>query len=252
MLFETTPIITSAAFFECKFQYHSEVEVLPRSFNSISFRRCGSVRFMLGEKCYTSEAGCITLMPCNTAYRTAVDEGGDMIVLKFATMGGEGLPFAVRHLAAPERIENLFAEAIKPRNTAVDIFAISYAYRILGELERALIPEERKPPKNMRLAKELIDLNLKNPDFRISEALPTAGISGVHFRSEFRKYWSASPIEYLKSRRIELAKKLLGSGLCTVTDAAMSSGFDSVSYFSSEFKRITGVTPSDYAKKDAT
>ena len=49
--------------------------------------------------------------------------------------------------------------------------------------------------------------------------------------------------------RIEIARQLLSTGLYNVTQVAERAGFDSVSYFSAEFRRLTGETPSHYANK---
>ena len=51
---------------------------------------------------------------------------------------------------------------------------------------------------------------------------------------------------YIRNMRIKYAAELISSGLYSVTDAAMMSGFNDVAYFSREFKKVLGVTPRDY------
>jgi AraC-like DNA-binding protein len=46
--------------------------------------------------------------------------------------------------------------------------------------------------------------------------------------------------------RIRYAKRLLRSGEYSVTDAAMLLGFSDTAYFSREFKRSVGMSPSEY------
>ena len=53
----------------------------------------------------------------------------------------------------------------------------------------------------------------------------------------------------LKARRIEIAKALLESNLYSVAEVAMRSGFESISYFSSEFRRATGFSPKEYSSR---
>ena len=52
--------------------------------------------------------------------------------------------------------------------------------------------------------------------------------------------------DYINEYRIEKAKELLRSGDKNVSGIAEAVGFDNFSYFSTLFKKITGVTPKDY------
>jgi two-component system response regulator YesN len=54
--------------------------------------------------------------------------------------------------------------------------------------------------------------------------------------------------DYINEYRIEKAKELLKSGECNVGDVAEKVGFDNFSYFSTLFKKITGVSPKEYRK----
>lgn len=54
---------------------------------------------------------------------------------------------------------------------------------------------------------------------------------------------------YINEYRIEKAKELLRTGDKSISEIAESVGFDNFSYFSTLFKKITGVSPTDY--KDA-
>lgn len=54
--------------------------------------------------------------------------------------------------------------------------------------------------------------------------------------------------DYINSVRIETAKKILCEGEHRIQDIAARVGFDSASYFSVFFKRITGMTPQEYRK----
>ena len=53
--------------------------------------------------------------------------------------------------------------------------------------------------------------------------------------------------EYINRRRISKAKEDLDRGK-SVTEAASEAGFDNLSYFSTLFKKMTGVSPSDYSR----
>ena len=61
----------------------------------------------------------------------------------------------------------------------------------------------------------------------------------------FRRLMNVTPNEYLTRYRLEKACLLLGARV-SVTEAAFASGFRGTSYFSETFKRIYGLTPSEY------
>ena len=247
MFFENPPIITDVDFLELSFARHSRVAVAPRPYSALSYRRSGRVEIITDTARFVSVPGSITFVSAGTPYETEVLESGEMVLMHFTTASWERFSDIVFKPPVPERFLGIFEEAMRSRTTGRALFARSYAYRLLGELERALIPAEERPPRRMTDAKRYIDDNLSSDSLRISEVARLAGISEVYFRAEFKRYYGSSPIEYIKCRRIDLAKKLLSTGLLSVTEAAISSGFDSISYFSSEFKRATGLSPSEFS-----
>ena len=71
-------------------------------------------------------------------------------------------------------------------------------------------------------------------------------ITPEYFRKIFRTYYGTSPVKYINELKISHAKELLASGMYSVTEAALQSGYNDMSFFSREFKKNTDVTPKDY------
>lgn len=91
-------------------------------------------------------------------------------------------------------------------------------------------------------AKQFIECNYaKNIDLDV--ICKEAYISKYHFIRLFKKYYGQTPYQYLKEVRVEKAKELIQSGM-TVRGACFSVGYDSVTSFSSLFKKKTGSVPS--------
>lgn len=73
-------------------------------------------------------------------------------------------------------------------------------------------------------------------------------MSRYHFCRFFKKYIGMTPIEYLNLIRINDAYKLLLTTNITVTEAALQTGFENLSYFTKIFKKYKGISPSKLIK----
>ena len=71
-------------------------------------------------------------------------------------------------------------------------------------------------------------------------------LSPSHFQKVFSSEMSMSPLKYLEGIRINQAKFLLMEHKASLVDIAYSCGFSSQSYFSSQFKRLTGLSPKEF------
>ncbi|MBQ8869439.1 MAG: AraC family transcriptional regulator [Oscillospiraceae bacterium] len=103
---------------------------------------------------------------------------------------------------------------------------------------------------------EIIKKVLAYIDGHISEKLTLkalsdcANMSEKYFCSFFSRQAGCSPIEYVNRLRIEKACELLKTHKMSVTDTALETGFDSLSYFIRRFKRQMGLSPSQYKKQN--
>lgn len=91
--------------------------------------------------------------------------------------------------------------------------------------------------------------NLSNPDFDLAKAIKATGYNSDYFRRCYRADYGKSPLEYLTDLRIHQAKDLLVQDIfVTVEDVATLCGFADNFYFSTCFKKHTGMSPSQYRK----
>ena len=74
------------------------------------------------------------------------------------------------------------------------------------------------------------------------------GISTVYFRKLFTEIAGDSPIHYAEALRIKKAKELLRSDYDSITGVAIALGYRGIYEFSRSFRRMTGISPSEYAK----
>lgn len=97
--------------------------------------------------------------------------------------------------------------------------------------------------------KDIIYQNLSNPDFAIDREIKKLGFHPDYFRRCFKSVTGMTPLSYLTTLRINQAKTLLGqNSFISVTTVADNCGFKDSFYFSTCFKKHTGLSPSEYKK----
>lgn len=69
------------------------------------------------------------------------------------------------------------------------------------------------------------------------------GISKCHLAREFKRYTGQTVLTYTNLIRCKHAEQCIAKGM-TVTEAAIESGFESISYFSRTYKKLFGKSPS--------
>jgi AraC family transcriptional regulator len=75
-----------------------------------------------------------------------------------------------------------------------------------------------------------------------------ARLSPYHFSRAFKQSFGMPPHRFHMHRRIEHAKLLLARPAASVTSVGMNLGFRETSAFTASFRRMTGVTPTDYRR----
>jgi AraC-type DNA-binding domain-containing proteins len=72
------------------------------------------------------------------------------------------------------------------------------------------------------------------------------GVSKSHFSHLFKKYTNMTFIDYLTTERIKRTEFLISNPKAHIIDIAFDSGFSSLSSFNRAFKKIKGISPSEF------
>lgn len=98
-------------------------------------------------------------------------------------------------------------------------------------------------------AKSLIKKYLSDEQFSVNSIAEALHVSTSYLSREFRKKTGVTCIEYINKKRMEKAKNLLVNSDMKIQRIAQEVGYSNVYYFSAQFKRNTGETPSQYRKQ---
>ncbi len=101
------------------------------------------------------------------------------------------------------------------------------------------------PPRWLTQVHELIKSRFAEP-LTLSEMAREVGVHPVTLAREFRRYYRSTIGEMARHERIEFACREILKPDAKLTDVAISAGFYDQSHFAKTFKRIMGVTPSQY------
>ena len=83
----------------------------------------------------------------------------------------------------------------------------------------------------------------------VEEMARSLQMSASHFIRTFKAQVGYSPLAYQTRLRIERAKDLLRNTSLRVSEIAAQIGYQNPMYFSSTFKKHTGMTPLEYRDK---
>ena len=102
--------------------------------------------------------------------------------------------------------------------------------------------------KILTRTKRYLDVNFYNT-IDLKDLALLQGFSPYHLLRLFKLYYGITPRQYQITKRIEKAKKNLINGW-KVSESCYDVGFQSVTTFSTLFKRKTGMTPTEFKKSN--
>lgn len=98
---------------------------------------------------------------------------------------------------------------------------------------------------NLREMNEYINKNIRY-DLSPSDLAKQFNLNPDYFTRQFRRHFGCSPRAWLKNERINRARAQLSTTSDSIKEIAHSLGFGDQRFFSRQFKKATGKTPSEY------
>lgn len=144
------------------------------------------------------------------------------------------------------------ARELQPGYEQVCAALLSVVLLRLSRQEGVALSEEPSGPRISRecdLVRRYIDNHFKE-DLTLDQLAQLAHLNKYYLAHTFRREFGVSPINYLISRRIEESRFLLRETDHTLTLISQMLGFSSLSYFSQCFRRVEGISPMEYRKRN--
>ena len=192
-------------------------------------------------------SGTISYVPAYLSYlRAAVRDR--MIVIDFETTDYASDAFETFVPQNPARYEELFRQILRiweEREPGYRFEASAVLNRIFAALYQDAHAVGSSRDRLYRAMRYIERTHLK-PEFSLQQAAREACCSEPYFRRLFRQRYGISPKQYVIALRMQHAAALLRAGYHSLQEVAGLCGYEDYKYFSVEFKRFTGVSPSKY------
>jgi len=218
-----------------------------RNFNALSFRfRSDAVLTTKAERHYMKD-NYVSYFPARLDY-TRVATVDEMIVVHFDTISYNTKSIEYFLPGDHAVLSGLFREIFdswskkelgyKYKCSAIlcEIFAECYKQNYVSKAQNSKIQS----------SVDYLLKSYKKSDLSIKEIADKSFMSEVYFRKLFKEEYGISPQKYIINLRIQNAIGLISTGYYSLKEVAYMSGYNDYKYFSVEFKRSTGVSPSEY------
>ena len=94
-----------------------------------------------------------------------------------------------------------------------------------------------------------IEKNISDSSFGVEELSKNIGMSSSHFYRKLKQLTGQAPNLYLRNFRLQKAAELLRANKnLHATEVMYQIGISSPSYFSTSFKKLHGLSPSEFVK----
>ena len=171
---------------------------------------------------------------------TALENETDLIKgLEFGADEYISKPFSLKHLEL--RIQKLIENNIRVKEY--------FSKNSLPPKEKKDLGLSKKDILFLEKLATIVENNLSNSNFGVEELSKEIGLSSSHFYRKLKQLTGQVPNVYLRNFRLQRAAELFDSNSgFNVAEVMYQIGIESNSYFSTSFKKLHGVTPSEYLK----
>ncbi len=213
----------------------------------LSFCSSGQITYTHNGKKYISDANHAVILPKGQSYTIYGNESGIFPVINFEctnfscdtimVLPVENIDFIMRDF---QKMKNLFLFE-RNRTNVMSLF-----YNIIHNLSSPAISGN----SILLPAIKYLEENYSSPLLTNTILAKQCNISELYFRKLFINMYGTTPRQYIIDIRINKAQQLLSDGILKINTISEKCGFSNPYHFSRLFKEKTGLTPTEYMKRN--
>ena len=115
--------------------------------------------------------------------------------------------------------------------------------QMLAALTRARITDEKRQPKWLTRAVDLLHSDFNNHNLTINSVAAEVGVHPFHLSKVFKHFHQQTIGDYVKNLKVRFACRELSKPGSDLASVALAAGFADQSHFTRIFKQVTGMTP---------
>jgi len=215
----------------------------------IVYRINGESHTTVGDQTYNVSRGDMYFLPPDTIHYDYSEEGFSDLVIHIESSEFTAPLFFHDNNGCAEKLAFMISEIINKKEDNYQSIANSLAHALLQYANRFLYTKNYD--WKVERLKNTIFENIENSDFDICAEIKNMGYNTDYMRRRFKAQTQKTPNNYLTELRIERAKQLLVMPTYdSIGVISAKCGFQDPFYFSSCFKKHTGLSPLQYRKQN--
>lgn len=185
--------------------------------------------------------------------RTLREEENDVSVIFLTAYGEFSYAQSALKLLASDYLLKPFGDGELEKTVKQTLEKRKRAQKRNGETEEIpnLIRQSGDKSKYVMGALAYITEHYQEPDISVGAIAGYLGISEGHLSHTFKKETDYTVASYITRIRMREAMKLLGDCRNKVYEVAEAVGYRDIAHFSATFKRIVGISPSEYQDRSS-
>ncbi len=222
-----------------------------RPSHGLAFHTNGERYYIFDDNKILAKANDIIYLPKNSDYIVQSTEPGECYAINFDVSEQISFnPFLLKIKNSNNFLDSFkHAERVwRTKKSGFELKCKSELYDIIYNLrkEYELGYVSKTISDIIKPAIDFIHREYTNDNLSIKYLSELCGISEAYFRRIFLRTYGITPLKYINNLKISRAKELIASGIYSIKEVTYLSGFHDECYFSREFKKSVGISPSEY------
>ena len=223
-----------------------------RKSSAFVFKSAGKTTYFQNGKSILSDPSHIVFLPKGADYAYIVEENGDCYI--FELDFGETIPFDEITSFPLKNITDVTTSAEKAerfwtyKKPGYRNKCMSCIYNILSNVDAEKRYVNSTKYEMIKPSISYLEKNLNDPDIDTEFLAVLSDISVPYFRKLFYEIYKMPVAKYIESVRIRKARELLKNDFGSVGEVAELVGYRNIYHFSKSFKKVTGLSPTEFAR----